>query len=113
MLVVSIIIFAIAAIFGLLNLIAILSSKQTSKPVVYTHGLFAAIALILLIIFTVNAAGSSPILSLILFIIVAIVGFILFARDLSKKPGPKAIALIHGIVAVIAFIILIIFAINM
>jgi len=113
MLVVSIIIFAIAAIFGLLNLIAILSSKQTSKPVVYIHGLLAAIALIFLIIFTVNSAGSSPILSLVLFIIVAIVGFILFARDLSKKPGPKAVALIHGIIAVISFIILIIFAINM
>ena len=113
MLVASIIIFALAAVFGLLNLIAILSNRQTSKPVVYSHGLFAAIALILLIIFTVNAVGSSPVLSLVLFIIVAVVGFFLFARDLSNKPGPKAIALIHGLVAVIAFIILIIFAINM
>ncbi len=110
MLVVNIIIFAIAAIFGLLNLIAILSSKTTSKPVVYTHGILAAIGLILLIIFVVNAAGNSPVLSLVLFIIVALVGFFLFARDLSHKPGPKAVALIHGIVAVIAFIILIIFA---
>jgi predicted tellurium resistance membrane protein TerC len=110
MLVVNIIIFAIAAIFGLLNLIAILSDKTTSKPVVYTHGIFAAVGLILLIIFVINAAGNSPILSLVLFIIVALVGFFLFARDLSHKPGPKAVALIHGIVAVIAFIILIIFA---
>jgi len=65
MLTVIVIIFAAAAIFGLLNLIAVLGNKQTSKPVVYTHGLLAAIALILLIIFTVNSAGSSSIISLI------------------------------------------------
>lgn len=110
MLIVSIVIFAIAAIFGLLNLIAILSSKSTSKPVVFTHGILAAIALILLIIFVANSAGNSPVLSLVLFIIVALVGFYLFARDMTHKPGPKALALIHGIVAVISFILLIIFA---
>lgn len=110
MLIVSIIIFAAAAVFGLINLIAILTNKQTAKPAVYLHGLFAAIALVLLIVFTVNAAGNSPMVSLILFIVVALVGFFLFARDLTKKPGPKAIAVVHGVVAVVAFIILLIFA---
>lgn len=112
MLTVSIVIFAIAAVFGLLNLVAILGNKTTSKPIVFTHGILAALALILLIIFAVNAAGASPTVSLVLFIIVALVGFFLFARDLSHKPGPKAVAVIHGLVAVISFIILIIFAVG-
>ena len=110
MLIINIIIFAIAAVFGLLNLVAILTNKSTSKPVVFIHGILAAIALILLIIFTINAAGNSPVLSLILFIIAALAGFYLFARDLSHKPGPKALAVIHGLVAVVSFILLIIFA---
>ena len=109
MLTISVIIFAAAAVFGLLNLIAVLGNKQTSKPVVYTHGILAATALVLLIIFIINSTGSSPIVSLILFIIVALVGFFLFARDISKKSVPKAVALTHGIVAVISFIILLIF----
>jgi NAD/NADP transhydrogenase beta subunit len=109
MLTISVIIFAAAAIFGFINLLAVLGNKQTSKPVVFTHGILAAIALVLLIIFIINSSGASPTLSLILFIIVALVGFFMFARDLSKKSIPKAVALIHGIVAVISFIILLIF----
>jgi len=112
MLTIIVIIFAAAAIFGLLNLIAVLGNRQTSKPVVYTHGILAAAALVLLIIFTINSSGGSPIVSLILFIIVALVGFFMLARDISKKAVPKAVALTHGIVAVIAFIILLIFLIN-
>jgi hypothetical protein len=113
MLIVSILLFAAAAVFGLLNLIAILSGRHTSKSVVYLHGLFAAIAIILLIIFSINSTMGSPVLSLVLFIIVALVGFVLFARDLSNKPGPKPVALVHGIVAVISFLILLIFAMNL
>jgi hypothetical protein len=113
MLITTIIIFAAAAVFGLLNLIAVLSNKETSKPLVYLHGLLAAIALVLLIIFAINSTMGSPVISLVLFIIVALVGFFLFARDLSKKPGPKSIAVIHGTVAVISFIILLIFALTL
>jgi len=112
MLIVIIIVFAAAAVFGLLNLLAILGNKHTNKPVVFVHGILAAAALVLLIIFTINSTGNSPVISLILFIIVALVGFFLFARDLSKKPGPKAVAIIHGLVAVISFILLLIFAFS-
>ena len=109
MLIISVILFALAAVFGLMNLIAVLGNKQTSKPIVFTHGVLAASALVLLIIFTINSAGSSPVVSLVLFIIVALVGFFLFTRDLSKKSVPKSVALIHGVVAVISFILLLIF----
>jgi hypothetical protein len=49
----------------------------------------------------------------VLFIIAALAGFYLFARDLSKKPVPKAVALIHGVVAVVSFILLLIFAASL
>jgi len=113
MLLVSIIVFALAAVFGLLNLLAILKNRTTSKPVVFTHGILAAAALVLLIVFVINSSGSSPVISLVLFIVVALVGFYLFFRDMSHKPGPKGVALIHGLVAVISFILLIIFAASL
>ena len=112
MLVISLILFAAAAVFGIINLIPILKNKQTSEPAVYTHGFLAAAALLLLIIFSIDFAGGLPVISMILFIIVALVGFILFARDLFKKPGPKSVALIHGAVAFISFILLLIFVFN-
>lgn len=112
MLTVSVIIFAAAAVFGLLNLVAVLGNKQTSRPLIYLHGILAATALVLLAVFTINSTGSSPVISLFLFIIVAVVGFYLFARDVTKKAVPKAVALTHGIVAVVSFIILLIFLFN-
>jgi hypothetical protein len=45
-------------------------------------------------------------ISLLLFIIAAIGGFILFGRDLTKKPGPKWLAVIHALAAVTSFVIL-------
>lgn len=106
MLTTAIILFAIAAVFGLILLTAILRSKDTPKPVVYLHGLIAGIGLVLLIVYSMNPDSKSVALSLTLFIIAAIGGFILFGRDLTKKPGPKWLALVHALAAVTSFIIL-------
>ena len=111
MLTTSIILFAAAAIFGLLILIPLLQNKQTPKPAVFIHGALAATALIILIIFTINTAGDSPIISIVLFIIAALGGFTLAYRDLIlKKPGPKGLAVIHAVAAVTGFLILLFFA---
>jgi hypothetical protein len=109
MLTTIIILFALAAVFGLTILIPLLKGQPTPKLSVVLHGLFAATALILLIVFEVNNM-SSPTVSTILFVIAAIGGFILLANDLKKKPGPKALALIHAGAAVIVFLILLVFA---
>lgn len=106
MLTTAIILFAIAAVFGLILLTAILRSKETPKPVVYLHGLFAAIGLVLLIIYSMNPDAKSVAISLVLFIIAAIGGFILFGRDMTKKPGPKWLAVVHALAAVTSFVIL-------
>ena len=106
MLTTAIILFAIAAVFGLVLLTKILGSKATPKPVVYLHGLIAAIGLVLLIVYSLNPDSKSVAISLTLFIIAAIGGFILFGRDLTKKPGPKWLALVHALAAVTSFIIL-------
>lgn len=113
MLITSIILFALAAVSGVTILIPLLTGKPIVKPVAVVHGIFAATALIILIIFSINYGDDSPILSITLFIAAAIGGFILFLRDLSNKPGPKALALIHAAAAVIAFLILLVFALSL
>jgi hypothetical protein len=106
MLTVAVILFAIAAIFGLILITKILGSKETPKPVVYLHGLLAAVGLVLLIVYSMSPDSKSVAISLILFIIAAIGGFILFGRDLTNKPGPKWLAVVHALAAVTSFIIL-------
>ncbi len=106
MLIISIILFAIAAVFGLMNLTAILKSTSTNKGVVYTHGVFAAVGLVLLIVYALGADAKSVSTSITLFVIAALGGFLLFGRDLMKKAGPKWLAVVHGLIAVASFIIL-------
>lgn len=110
MLNISIALFALAAVLGIIILLALLKKKETPRTVVYSHGLVAAIALVLLIVYGVQNPGRFPKLSIILFVLAAIGGFYLFFNDLKKKPGPVALAVIHALAAVAGFVTLLLFA---
>jgi hypothetical protein len=103
--------FALAAIMGIYLLTFILQKKETPKAIALLHGLFAAIALVLLIIYTVKT-GADLVQSIVLFILAALGGFVLFVRDLMGKSLPKALAIVHGLLAVTAFVFLLIYALN-
>ena len=104
-------IFALAAIFGLTLLTYVLKNKETPKGIMIVHGLFAAVGLVLLFSYIFgNKPG--PMESGILFVIAALGGFILLARDLTGKAIPKWLAVAHGLIAVSGFILLLIFTIN-
>jgi hypothetical protein len=110
MLNISIALFALAAILGIIILLALLKKKETPRTVVYSHGLVAAIALLLLIVYGVQNPDRFPKLSIILFVLAALGGFYLFFNDLKKKPGPVALAVIHALAAVAGFVTLLLFA---
>lgn len=107
---VSIVLFAVAAVFGLTILIKWLGKKDPSRTTVYTHGIFAAVALVLLIVFALQNSANYPLVSLILFIVAALGGFYMFFRDLQKKMHPYSIAFIHALLAVAGFVGLLLFA---
>jgi FtsH-binding integral membrane protein len=109
MLNISIALFALAAVLGLVILIALLKKKETPKGVVFSHGIVAAIALIILIVYGIQNPGNFPKLSLIIFILAALGGFYLFFNDMRKKPGPIAVAIIHALAAVTGFVLLLFF----
>ncbi len=112
MLIAAIVLFVLAAIFGLITVIAIFKNRPTSKPVVFIHGGLAAIGLLLVILFTAEGTLSAPIASLILFIVAALAGFVMFAADIQKKPVPKVLAGLHPVVAAIGLILLIVFVVS-
>jgi hypothetical protein len=101
-----IVLFAVAAVFGLTLIIPILQGKTPSRAFVFIHGGLAAVALVLLIVRYMNDAGGVPVSSLVLFVVAALGGFVLVTQDLQKKAIPKPLAVVHAGAAVVAFLIL-------
>ena len=97
---------AVAAGCGLTLLIPVLQGQTPKRAFVFVHGGIAAIALVMLLLEFMKEGNTVPQISVILFVVAALGGFVLFARDLQKKPIPKGLALVHAGAAVVAFLIL-------
>lgn len=109
MLTTAIVLFALAALLGLYLLSYVLRDKQPPKAIAFIHGPVATTGLVLLIIYSFYNA-SSPWASIILFALAAMGGLMLFYKDLTGQKVPKALAIGHGLTAIVAFIFLIKFA---
>lgn len=109
MIYISILTFAVSAILGLMILIKWLTKKDASKKVIYSHGITAAAALVILIIYALGHPDNFPKASIILFVIAAIGGFYMFINDLRGKFSPMAVAFIHAVLAVAGFVTLLTF----
>jgi hypothetical protein len=104
--------FALAAVTGLAILIKWLMKKEAPKAVIYSHGIVAAVALVLLVIYALQNPGNFPKISIGLFVAAAIGGFYMFIRDLKKKTSPLAIAFTHALLAVGGFVALLFFVFS-
>lgn len=102
--------FALAAIIGILIFKNWLTAAHTSRTVVYLHGIFAATALVLLIVFMLRSGAKLLQISVVLFVIAALGGLYMFFRDLKGKFSPVWLAAIHGLLAVAGFLVLIFYA---
>lgn len=100
--------FLLAVVLGIYLLSLVLGNKPIPKMVAMIHGFFAAIGLILLVIYPFYF-NPAPILSLILFIFAAIGGATMAYTGISGKPVPAWLALGHGTLAIIAVVTLIVF----
>jgi hypothetical protein len=104
-----IILFAIAALGGLTLIYLKFSGKVIPMPLALVHGLFAAAGLVALIVNVASGKANTLMnISLVLFVIVAIGGFILFSFYVRKKELPDVLIAIHGSGAVISFALLLI-----
>src|SRR6185437_3990817 len=106
--VVSIILFAVAAIGG--ALMAIMRLRGRPRPplaLALVHGGVAAAGLVFLILSVVNGSVTDIArIALVVFIVAALGGFVLFSFHLRKKPLPVALVLGHGLIAVVGFVLL-------
>ncbi len=104
-----IILFAIAAVGGLTLVVMKFSGKGLPWPLVIGHGIFAASGLTVLIINVFNDAQNFLMnLSLVLFLVAAIGGFIVLTFHLRKKKQPNSLIFIHGAAAGLSFVLLVI-----
>ena len=99
----TIVLFAIAALIGVIILKNWLTSTNTSRTVVYAHGIFAALALVLLVVQLLRNPSSALQVSLTLFILGALGGFYMFFRDLKGKFSPIWLAVVHGLLGLAGF----------
>lgn len=102
-------IFIIAAIIGMYLLSLVLREKETPKKLLLTHGFFAALGLVLLIIYCFRHQHS-PVVSLVLLIMAALGGFVMAYRDITGRKIPKWLGVFHGLIAIAGFGFLLVFA---
>jgi hypothetical protein len=112
MLTAATLLFLIGAVFGFLTWLRVMGSRPTSRWLAIVHGLIVVVALVLVSIFAASGTGPVPRGSILLFATAGVIGLILFIRDLSKTPGPRWLAIIHPIFAVIALLLLIAFVVS-
>lgn len=102
------ILFALGALGGLY--MAMLSFQGKSLPVAVAalHGLLGASGLVLLIVGVLaGMGGGTARIALIVLIVAALGGFYLLTFHIKKQRHPKAVIVIHALVAVIGFLTLV------
>jgi glucose uptake protein GlcU len=109
MLKIAAVLFAISAVGGLT--LATLHFKNKNRPfgLAILHGLLGAGGIISLIMAAMSLGFAGLLaISLVIFVVAALGGFLLFSYHLRKQPLPSAMVIIHGLAAVSAFLILLV-----
>jgi len=107
MLAYAILIFAIAAIGGLILAAHVLRNKFAPWALSLLHALLGAAGLALLIVMYVQGAAPTRLVAALgLLIIAALGGFLLASFHLRKQIAPKAVVVVHAGVAVVGFLTL-------
>ena len=77
----------------------VLAGRHPPRVLPFIHGPLAVIGLVLLIIYS-YLYTSRMIAVIVLFILAALGGLTLFYKDMTGKPLPKWLALVHGLIGI-------------
>lgn len=109
MMYIPVLLFGVAALGGATLVTMRSSGKGMPMPLAAAHGLFAAAGLISLAVNVLGGGvGTLMIVSLILFLVVAMGGGLLFSFHLRKKPVPVALIYVHALGAIASYVMLIV-----
>ncbi|MBN8793797.1 MAG: hypothetical protein J0I01_16355 [Stenotrophomonas nitritireducens] len=107
MLAYALIVFAVAAIGGLVLAAHVLRGKFAPWALSLLHAVLGATGLVLLVVLMVQGAASRPVMTgLAILLLAALGGFFLASFHLRRKLPPKAVVAIHAGVAVAGFLVL-------
>ena len=103
----AIVIFAIAAVGGLILAMHVLRGKFAPWALSLGHAVLGAAGLVLLILIALQGAGTSRLLAALgILVVAALGGFFLASFHLRRKLPPKAVVCVHAGVAVAGFLTL-------
>lgn len=103
----ALIVFAIAAVGGIVLAAHVLRGRFAPWALSILHALLGAAGLVLLVVVALQGAGSARFLAgLGLLVLAALGGFFLASFHLRRKLPPKAVVCIHAGVAVVGFLTL-------
>lgn len=107
MLTYALIVFAIAAVGGLVLASYVLRDKFAPWALSLLHAALGATGLVLLIVLLIQGTGAKGVLiAFVLMLVAALGGFFLASFHLRKSLPPKAVVVIHAGVAVAGFVVL-------
>lgn len=102
------VLFALGALGGLAMAVMSFQGKSLPVPLAVLHGLFGATGLVLLIVGVLaGLGGGTARIALGILIVAALGGFYLLSFHLRKARHPRAVIVVHALVAVIGFLTLV------
>ncbi len=106
MLVYAVIVFAVAALGGLVLASSVLRGKFAPWGLSLLHAALGATGLILVLLAVVKGSEGAIAAALIILLVAALGGFYLASMHLRKSIPPKGVVVIHAALAVTGFVIL-------
>jgi len=104
---IALILFAAAAVGGLIMATKIMRGSTAPWPLSIAHAALGAGGLVLLLLPVVAGTGEHLVIPLVILVIAALGGFFLASFHARKKPSPRAIIAIHAGVAVLGVLALV------
>ena len=105
----AVIVFAIAAVGGLILAMHVLRNRFAPWLLSIVHALLGAAGLVLVLLAVIGGGGGSLILGALLTLAVAALGgFFLASLHLRKRLPPRAVVIVHALLAIIGFGLLVI-----
>ncbi|MCL5267743.1 MAG: hypothetical protein M1469_06550 [Bacteroidetes bacterium] len=106
MLTVAIVLFTLAIFAGVILLTVFFLDGKTPRGFARVHGVIAVVALILVIVFFSLSNTPPPFAGMMVLVIAALIGFTLFKMGQKDRRFPKWLPILHGFVAAVGFVIL-------
>jgi hypothetical protein len=110
MLTTATVLFVLGALGGLFMAFRLFKGKGWPLSLAVLHGLLGAAGIVLVgwAVYRGLGAGTYLTVALVLFIVAALGGFVLFAAHLRSRPLSKPLVVVHALVAASALILLVV-----